>query len=128
MYEIAPFQSVGLKQRHWNDVTFCCSLSAFRRLISLFLPCCTHHYRPQHGYEAAEPLPVLYESLPQGLLLCLFQQNVFIADILHGAVQLGLDITTTLETKWTHKKRIYTSLQGKHTREHDLSIYYFTAY
>lgn len=95
----------------WSEETLCHSECFLKARFSLSPPRCTHHYGPQHGYETAEPLPVLYKSPPQGLLLCLLQQNVFITDILHGAVQLGLDITTTLETKQTHKKNIYILLQ-----------------
>lgn len=69
---------------------------------------CTHHHRPKHGYKPAESLPFLYKSLSQGLFLRLLQQNVFITDILHGAVQLGLDISTALETKETQKQKEYT--------------------
>lgn len=59
----------------------------------------THHDRPQHLHEGADPLPVLNECLPQRLLLRLLQQDVFIADILHGAVQLGLDVSPAWRTQ-----------------------------
>lgn len=70
--------------------------------ILFILGCFTHHDRPQHGYKAADSLSVLYKSLPEGLLLCLLQQNELIADILHGTVQLGLDITATFKKENTH--------------------------
>lgn len=52
------------------------------------------HYRLQQGYKTAKSLSLLDESLPQSLLLCFFQKDVFITHILHRTVQLGLEITT----------------------------------
>lgn len=77
-----------------------CSLSNIWKHLFI-LGCFTHHDRPQHGYKAADSLSVFYKSLPEGLLLCLFQQNELIADILHGTVQLGLDITATFKKENT---------------------------
>lgn len=77
-----------------------CSLSNIWKHLFI-LGCLTHHDRPQHGHKAADSLSVFYKSLPEGLLLCLFQQNELIADILHGTVQLGLDITATFKKENT---------------------------
>lgn len=95
--------SMGFQQQIQSEVDYCRLYVVFLRTVSLPLPCCTHHNRLQQGYETAESLPLLHKSFPQGLFLRLFQQDVFITDILHGAVQLRLDITSTLKTKWTHK-------------------------
>lgn len=61
----------------------------------------THHNGPQHLHKGADPLSVFDEGLPQRLLLSLFQQDVFVADVLHGAVQLGLDVSTAWRTQVT---------------------------
>lgn len=76
-----------------------CFMTNKEAVSVLILGSFTHHYRPQHGYKAANSLSVFYKSLPEGLLLRFFQQNVFVAYILHGTVQLGLDITTTFKKK-----------------------------
>lgn len=59
----------------------------------------TDHDRPQHGDEAAEATPLLHQRLPHRLLLRLLQQQVLIADVLHGAVQLGAQVPPAWRVK-----------------------------
>lgn len=73
--------------------------------------CITDHNRPQHGHEAAKATPLLHQRPPHRLLLRLLQQQVLIADVLHGAVQLGLQVSTA----WT-QTRAHTSLHPISTR------------
>lgn len=54
----------------------------------------THNHRPQHRDEGAEPAPFFDQSLPDSLLLCFFQQEILIVDVLERAVQLGLDVAS----------------------------------
>lgn len=54
----------------------------------------TYDHWPQHGDEGAEPTTLLNQSLPDRLLLCLFQQEVLVVDVLESAVQLRLDIAS----------------------------------
>lgn len=66
--------------------------------------CVTDHDRLQHGDEAAEATPLLHQRLPHRLLLRLLQQQVFITDILHGAVQLRLEVPAACRHKHTHAR------------------------
>lgn len=52
------------------------------------------NHRPKHRDEGAEPAPFFDQSLPDSLLLCFFQQEILIVDVLERAVQLGLDVAS----------------------------------
>lgn len=54
----------------------------------------TYNHWPQHRDEGAEPAAFFNQSLPDCLLLCFFQQEIFIVDILESAVQLRLNVTS----------------------------------
>lgn len=55
----------------------------------------THNDGAQHGDEGAEAPALLDQRLPDGLLLRLLQQQILVTHILHGAVQLRLDVPAT---------------------------------
>lgn len=57
----------------------------------------TYNHGSQHRYEGTEPATLLDQGLPDRLLLCFFQQQVLIVDILEGAVQLRLNIASSCQ-------------------------------
>lgn len=62
------------------------------KLITIFQE--SHHNRLQEVDESTEASSFFHQGAPYCLLLCLLHQQVHIIDILHGAVQLRLQVST----------------------------------
>lgn len=60
-------------------------------------PPSTYNHGPQHGDESAESAAFFDQRFPHSLLFRFFQQEILIVDILEGAVQLRLDVTSPWE-------------------------------
>lgn len=58
-----------------------------------------HHHGLQHVNKCTVAPPLFQEGSPHGLLLCLLHQQIQVADILHGAVQLGAQVPTACVTR-----------------------------
>lgn len=69
-----------------------CTVQAFES----FLPS-TYNHGPQHRDESAESAAFLDQRFAHSLLFRFFQQQILIVDILEGAVQLRLDVTSPWE-------------------------------
>lgn len=52
----------------------------------------SYHYRLQEANEGAEASPLLHQSSAHRLLLCLLHQQVHVIHIMHGTIQLGLQV------------------------------------
>lgn len=55
----------------------------------------TDHDGPQQRRKAAEAASLLHQRFPQCLFLCLLQQVAAISHVLHGHIQLGLQVAAT---------------------------------
>lgn len=64
-----------------------------------------HHHRLQHVNKCTVAPPLFQKGSPHSLLLCLLHQQIQVADVLHGAVQLGAQVPTACVTRESRRRR-----------------------
>lgn len=63
-----------------------------------------HHHRLQHVNKCTVAPPLFQQGSPHSLLLCLLHQQVQVADVLHGTVQLGAQVPTACVTRESQRR------------------------
>lgn len=64
-----------------------------------------HHHRLQHVNKCTVAPPLFQKGSPHSLLLRLLHQQIQVADVLHGAVQLGAQVPTACVTRESGRRR-----------------------
>lgn len=64
-----------------------------------------HHHRLQHVNKCTVAPPLFQKGSPHSLLLRLLHQQIQVADVLHGAVQLGAQVPTACVTRERRRRR-----------------------